>query len=529
MYDFQLLLKHILEHGVRWAPGQEIVYRDIRRYTYKDLYERVHRLANALESLGVKKGTKVAVLDWDSHRYLECYFAIPMMGAILHTVNVRLSPEDIVYTMNHAEDEIVLVFSDFLPLIESVKDKLKTVKTYVVMSDSPAETDLEYESLLEKASPVYDFPDLDENTTATLSYTTGTTGRPKGVFFTHRQLVLHTFGLITTFSAYESPVRFRGDDVYMPLTPMFHVHAWGVPYAATLLGMKQVYPGRYEPEMIVRLVKTEGVTFTHCVPTILNMIVTATPEEMRFDGWKIIIGGSKLPKGLALRAMDKGIEIMAAYGMSETCPLLTAANLKKELLDRDDKIDFLIKTGFPAPLVQLKVIKEDWTEVKPDEKEMGEIVVRAPWLTQAYYRDEEKTKELWEGGWLHTGDIAVVDEYGYVTIVDRIKDVIKSGGEWISSLTLENLISMHPAVIEAAAIGVPDEKWGERPLVIVKIDDKEKGKVSEEDIKKHLAKFVEEGKITKWAIPDRVVFVDEIPKTSVGKINKRELKNMFSN
>jgi fatty-acyl-CoA synthase len=539
MYNYQLILKRVLEHGVRWAPKQEIVYRDVMRYTYSDLYERVHKLANALENLGVKEGDKVAVLDWDSHRYLECYYAIPMMGAILHTVNVRLSAEDIVYTMNHAEDDVVLVYSDFVPLIESIKDKLDVSK-FILLTDSEYQTDLtdvEYESMLKDSDAKYDFPDLDENTIATMSYTTGTTGRPKGVFFTHRQLVLHTFGLLTTFTSYDSKVkigdksismRVGSGDVYMPLTPMFHVHAWGVPYMATVLGTKQVYPGRYDPQMILKLILEEKVTFSHCVPTILAMIVNAMPEGFTLPGWKMIIGGSKLNKGLAQRAYEKGIYVMAAYGMSETCPLLTAANLKPELSDEDDVMDYVIKTGFPAFLVDIRVVRSDWTDVRRDEKEMGEIVVRAPWLTQAYYKDEEKTKELWEGDWLHTGDIAVVDEYGYITIVDRIKDVIKSGGEWISSLTLENLASLHPAVLESAAIGVPDEKWGERPLLVVKLDEKMKGSVTEEDIRNHMMKFVEEGKITKWAVPDRVVFVDEIPKTSVGKINKRELKQMFS-
>jgi fatty-acyl-CoA synthase len=327
------------------------------------------------------------------------------------------------------------------------------------------------------------------------------------------------------FSGYDSELTFTSDDVYMPLTPMFHVHAWGVPYMTTMLGNKQVYPGRYEPQMILKLVLKEKVTFSHCVPTILNMIVTAMPEGFKLPGWKMVIGGSKLNKGLAQRAIEKGINVMAGYGMSETCPLLTAANLRPELKDAEDKVEYLIKTGFPVPLVYVRVVKEDWRDVEPNGKDMGEIVVRAPWLTQAYYKDEEKTKELWEGGWLHTGDIAVVDEYGYLTIVDRVKDVIKSGGEWISSLTLENLASLHPAVLEAAAIGVPDEKWGERPMLILKVSDPD---VSEEEIRKHMEKFVDEGKITKWALPDRIVFVEEIPKTSVGKINKRVLKEMFS-
>ncbi len=534
-YNFQLLLKHILEHGVRWAPKQEIVYRDIARYTYRDLYERVCRLANALEGLGVEKGTKVAVLDWDSHRYLECYFAIPMMGAILHNVNVRLSPEDIYYTIAHAEDEIVLFNCDFLPLMERLKDKLGSVKRYVMLTDKEMPetdlTDLEYEEMLKKSSPKYDFPDFDENTTATLGYTTGTTGRPKGVYFSHRQLVLHTIVNTLEFTAFEDYwLTIKSDDVYMPLTPMFHVHAWGVPYIATLMGMKQVYPGRYEPRKIVELIKKEGVTFSHCVPTILQMVLSALKEDERLDDWKVVIGGSKLPKGLALRAIEKGIRVIAGYGMSETCPILTIAKLKPELLNISDeeKVDFYIKTGYPVPFTYIRVVKEDFTDVKPGSDEVGEIVVRAPWLTKEYIKDPEKTKELWSGGWLHTGDIAKIDEYGYIEIVDRLKDVIKSGGEWISSLTLENLLSLHPAVKECAVIGIPDERWGERPLAVIVLYPEYEGKVSGEDMKKHLEKFVEEGKITKWAVPDKIAFVKELPKTSVGKINKRELKDMFS-
>ncbi|MBE8539189.1 long-chain-fatty-acid--CoA ligase [Geoglobus acetivorans] len=530
-YNYQLLIKHILESGVNYAPKQEIVYRDKVRYTYTEFYERVHRLASALEELGVKKGTKVAVLDWDSHRYLECYFAIPMMGAVLHTVNVRLSPEDILYTMQHADDEVVLVFKDFVPLMEKLRDKLPNVKNYVIMTDDTVPentlTDIEYEEMLKNASSDYDFPDFDENTMATLSYTTGTTGRPKGVWFTHRKLVLHTLSGSVALAAYRSPLRLVLErEVYMPLTPMFHVHAWGVPYMMFLLGHKHVYPGRYEPEMIVKLVLSEGVTITHCVPTILQMIVDNIPEGLKFNGWKILIGGAKLPEGLAIKAREKGIITMSAYGMSETCPALTGAFLKPHLLDlpEEEKTKISVKTGIPFPLVYIRVVDEDMTDVPADGKTMGEVVTRAPWLTDTYLKDEEKTKELWRGGWLHTGDIAVVDDEGYITIVDRLKDVVKSGGEWISTLTLENILSLHPKVKEAAVIGIPDEKWGERPLAIVVPAEG----VSEEEIKQYLMEYVEKGTITKWAVPDRVVFMNELPKTSVGKIDKKVLRKQFS-
>lgn len=531
-YDYQLLIKHILEYGVNYAPKQEIVYRDLHRYTYKDLYNRVHRLASALEELGVKKGTRIGVLEWDSHRYLECYFAVPCMGAVLHTVNVRLSPEDILYTIQHAEDEVILVYKDFVPLMESLKSKLPKVKHYIVMTDDKMPetnlTDLEYEEMIKKASKDYEFPDFSENTMATLSYTTGTTGRPKGVWFTHRKLVLHTLSGCIAMTGIRSPLRLKDDkEVYMPLTPMFHVHAWGIPYMMWLMGIKHVYPGRYEPMMIVKLVLTEGVTYTHCVPTILQMIVDNLPEGFKFNGWKMLIGGAKLPEGLAKRAREKGIYTMAAYGMSETCPALTGAFVKPHLLDlpMEDMLKMSVKTGIPFPLVYVRVVHDDFKDVEKDEKDMGEIVVRAPWLTDSYLNDEEKTKELWAGGWLHTGDIAVMDKEGYVTIVDRLKDVIKSGGEWISSLTLENLLSLHPKVKEAAVVGVPDEKWGERPLaVVVPMNEN----LSEDELRNHLLKFVEQGVITKWAVPDKFLLVKELPRTSVGKIDKKNIRKMVA-
>ncbi|MEM2462456.1 MAG: AMP-binding protein, partial [Archaeoglobaceae archaeon] len=395
VYEYQLLIKHILESGVNYAPKQEIVYRDLHRYTYSDLYKRVCKLANALEELGVKKGTRIGVMDWDSHRYLECYFAIPMLGAVLHTINVRLSAENIEYTINHAEDEVVLLNTDFLPLLESIRKKLN-VKKYVLISDSEKIpetelTELEYEEMLKNSGSNYDFPDFDENTIATLFYTTGTTGNPKGVWFTHRQLVLHTLAAAVWATGWRSNVRLKDDEeVYMPLTPMFHVHAWGYPYVATLLGLKQVYPGRYEPKKIIEIILKEKVTFSHCVPTILQMILENLPPKLMLEKWKVIIGGSKLPEGLAIKAKERGIKVTSGYGMSETCPKLLSAAFKPHLiaLNEEEKLKYCLKTGIPNPLVYLRVVHEDFTDVKKDGKDMGEIVVRAPWLTKSYLKDE---------------------------------------------------------------------------------------------------------------------------------------------
>jgi len=322
-------------------------------------------------------------------------------------------------------------------------------------------------------------------------------------------------------------------DVYMPLTPMFHVHAWGIPYLSTMLGLKQVYPGKYEPPMLMKLIVGEKVTFSHCVPTILQMIVNAPGiQKVNLAGWKVVIGGARLPKGLALDATKLGIQIYAGYGMSETCPVLTIANLKPAMEDEwteEAQLDKAISTGFPIPLVKLRVTNAEGEPVAQDAHEAGEIQVRTPWLTQAYYKDPEHTDALWEGGWLHTGDVANVDEYGYVQIVDRMKDLIKSGGEWIVSLELENLLSLHDDVLEAAVIGVYDEKWGERPLAIVVPKAEARGQLTADAMQTHLRGFVTEGVIANWAVPDNYVFVDELPKTSVGKIDKKILRSRYQN
>ncbi len=535
-YQFPLLIKNLLRTPLIYSPEQEIVYRDQMRYTYRDFGQRVGKLANALKSLGVEEGSTVAVMDWDSHRYLECYFAIPMMGAVLHTINIRLSPEQLIYTINHAEDDVILVSEEFLPMLAAVKDQFTTVKKIVLMTDSKAtpETTLtidgEYEALVAGADAEYDFPDLDENTIATTFYTTGTTGLPKGVFFSHRQLVLHTYGIIAASGGYAAQANINSADVYMPITPMFHVHAWGMPYAMTMLGAKQVYPGRYEPEMLLRLLISEKVTFSHCVPTILHMLVSSPAvQKLDLTGWKVIIGGSALPRGLCQAALKMGINIYAGYGMSETCPLLTLAMIKPKMFDapEEEQITIRCRTGLPVSNVILEVIDANGNPLPHDGKSAGEVVVRSPWLTQGYLKDEERSEELWENGWLHTGDIGVIDEEGYLQITDRLKDVIKTGGEWISSLELESIISQHPAVSEVAVIGVPDEKWGERPLALVVAKPDEKDNATEEAIKAFVAKFADDGTIPKFGIPDRVAIVPELPKTSVGKLNKKEMRQQY--
>ncbi len=530
-YDYPLLIKNLLLSGQRYEPGREIVYGDKLRYDYRTLNQRIRRLANALTDAGVRAGDTVAVLDWDSHRYLECFFAVPMIGAVLHTVNIRLSPEQIIYTMNHAEDDLVLVHDDFLPLMEQVHGELDTVKNYIQLSDDQAPTSElpvvgEYEALLDAASDQYQFPDFDENSVATTFYTTGTTGNPKGVYFSHRQLVLHTLNMVGALGVYEGMPLLRSEDVYMPITPMFHVHAWGVPYAATLMGVKQVYPGRYEPNALARLIEREKVTFSHCVPTILQMVLDCeAAKETDFNGWKLLLGGSALTQGLADAATGLGIEVYSAYGMSETCPLLTISYLRAEdrALPISEQLAERTKTGTPVPMVDLRIVDAEGQPVPHDGESVGEILVRTPWLTQGYFKEPEKGAELWQGGWLHTGDVASIDSRGVVEIRDRIKDVIKTGGEWISSLELENLISQHAGVAAVAVVGIADEQWGERPLALVVPRDPESG-LDETAIRDHLLQSVEAGQINKWAIPKQVLIVDDIPKTSVGKINKKLIR-----
>jgi fatty-acyl-CoA synthase len=535
-YQYPLILKQLWHTPLLQAPDQEIVYRDLTRLSYRQIGDRIGRLASALSKTGVRPGETVGVLDWDSNRFLEAFFGIPMMGAVLQTVNVRLSPEQIAYTINHSGASTLLVNDEFVGLLEGLKAQLPKVKTLIVMSDRPdPQTGSltfvgEYEDLLEAASPDYAFPDFDENTQATTFYTTGTTGLPKGVYYSHRQLVLHSLCELAFFGLASQQGRFSRDDVYMPITPMFHVHAWGFPWAATLAGVKQVYPGRYDPAMLLKLIKSEGVTFTHGVPTILQMLLNAAAAaKTDLKGLKMVIGGSALPKALAKQALTAGIDIFAGYGMSETGPIAAVAHVRSKDLsgDPDEEVEFRTKAGMTAPLVDLRIVDPDMKDVPHDGKSAGEIVLRSPWLTQGYYDNPESSEQLWTGGYLHTSDIAVVTPDGYVHITDRIKDVIKTGGEWVSSLQIEDLMMQCSGVAEAAVIGVKDDKWGERPLALVVKDPAKADELSDTVIKTHLKAFSDKGVISRYGIPEKILFIDQIPKTSVGKINKKVLREQY--
>jgi len=534
MYSHQLLIKDLLLTPVSNNPAQEIVYKDLYKFTYKQFHQRVKKLANTLTNMGVKKGDTVAVMDYDSHRYLELYFAVPMIGAVLHMVNIKLSPEQILYTIDHAEDDVIFTHKDFLPVLEQIRGRIDTVSKYIVLKDEediPASTitfEGEYEKLLESSSDVFTFENFDENTRATTFYTTGTTGMPKGVYFSHRQLVLHTLGTISTLGT-SIKQSFNREDVYMPITPMFHVHAWGLPYVATFMGVKQVYPGKYIPDNLLGLISKEKVTFSHCVPTILHMLLhSKIIDTIDLSNWKVMIGGAAFPKAMCKTALEKGIDIFTGYGMSETCPILTVAQLSLQELeaDIDTQVDIRVKTGRPMGLVDLRLVDEEMKDVIDDGKATGELVVRSPWLTQGYFKDEKHTKALWEGGYLHTGDVANKNGTGHYKITDRSKDVIKVSGEWVSSLELEDIVNQHRDVKEVAVVAMPHEKWTEVPLALIVTDEKDT-KELEKEILKLTKEYIKKGIMARESLLIKMKFIENIDKTSVGKIDKKELRKKY--
>jgi fatty-acyl-CoA synthase len=533
-YAYPLLLKQLWHTPLAQAAGQEIVYRNLKRFTFRELHERIGRLASGLATLGVAPGDTVGILDWDSNRFLEALFAVPMIGGVLHTVNVRLPPEQLSYTIDHGGASVLLVNDDFAPLLETIRSQLPKVQRLVLMSDKAEPEagalrfDREYEDMLAGASPDHDFPDFDENRIATTYYTSGTTGMPKGICFSHRQVVLHTLSEMAFFGMAAQQGRFSRDDVYMPLTPMFHAHAWGMPWTATLAGAKQVYPGRYDPALLLELIKREGVTFTHGVPTLLQMLLGAAEQaNTHLAGLKMVVGGSELPHQLVRRALALGVDVFAGYGMSESAPMLTLAQVRSADLGSEGEVEIRTRSGLAAPLVDLRLIDAVGRPVSRDGKTRGEIVVRAPWLTDGYAGNAFASDDLWAGGYMHTDDIGVIGPDGYLRVVDRIKDVIKTGGEWVSSIQLEDLISQCAGVAEAAVIAVKDERWGERPLALVVRDGKGGTDVTEAQIKAHLKAAADAGAMPKFAIPERFIFLDALPRTSVGKFDKKRLRKIY--
>ena len=532
MMNTPLVLTSFFKRAERYFPHKEIISRTapdtVHRITYADYAKRTRKLADALTKLGMTRGTKVGTFAWNTHRHLEAYFAIPCAGAILHTINIRLSPEHIVYIINHAKDEILLIDGDLFPLVEPALGALKTVKHIIVMSDSKEAPQssfpnvYSYEALLEAADDTFTFPeDLDETTPAGMCYTSATTGMPKGVVYTHRSIVLHSLalGLAESFALTES-------DVALPIVPMFHVNAWGFPFAALNFGCTQILPGpMFTPALILDLIEEHKVTITAGVPTIwLGILAEQEKQPRQLDTIRMIIsGGSASPKGLIQSYIEKlGINYINAYGMTETSPLVTMSYPLSTMSDYSDEelYNLRVSQGLTVSLIETEVVNEN-EPVPWDGTTMGELRIRSPWIASEYYEDE-RTVEAFRNGWLYTGDIAVITKEGYVKITDRTKDLIKSGGEWISSVDLENALMGHPAVFEAAVIAVPHEKWQERPLACVVLH--EGASATKEELLASL-----EGQFIKWWIPDDVVFLKEIPKTSVGKFLKAKLRDDLHN
>lgn len=531
MMHYPLTLRNMLYRNRLLFEKKEVYSRTFskgNRYTYRDFYARVCRLANVLREMGVKRGDRVGTLAWNNHRHLELYFAVPCSGAVLHTINLRLPREHLIHVINHAEDKVLFVDEDLVPLLEPIAAEINSVKHFVVMSDAPSiavqalSPVHSYEQLLLEADEQYDFPaDIDENSPAAMCYTSATTGKPKGVVYTHRALFLHSMSECLSDS-----LALSERDVVSPVVPMFHVNAWGLPFSAVWMGSKLVLPGRHlDPQSLCTLFQQERVTVTAGVPSIWIGLARLLESGAVFDLSSlraVVSGGAPLPRALVEKLISYGVPVVHAYGMTETTPLVLASVLKSYLADvpAEVKYDYAVKQGILMPGLEMKVVDENGREIKHDGKQMGELLLRGPWIAGEYFKEE--SSGAFADGWLHTGDVVTVDEEGYVLIVDRTKDLIKSGGEWISSVELENNIMAHPDVLEAAVIAVPNEKWQERPLACVVLKDHARGKCTARDILDFLR-----DRVAKWWLPDEVVFVREIPKTGTGKFSKRQLREQY--
>ncbi len=519
MMDYPLTLQHFLERAGRLFPNKEIVTRTAagtHRYRYGDYYGRTHRLAHALAQLGVKRGERVATLSWNTHQHLELYFAVTCYGAVLHTLNLRLSSDDLAYIINHAEDQVIFVDASLLPILEKIRDRIPCVRQLVVIG---GESD-QYEPLLAAApDQPYIWPRLDENSAAVMCYTSGTTGNPKGVVYSHRALFLHSlaFAMADTFALSER-------DVVLQVVPMFHANGWGKPFAAIMAGAKIVLPGEHpQARDLAQLIQDERVTIAGGVPTVWIGLHSVLQEE-KFDVSSVRLGvgaGSALPRQLIeTYQKEHGIELRQLWGMTETTPVGTVSVLKCDFDRRseDECLRARAKQGLPVVGIDIRAVDDQGREVPWDGTTIGEVQVRGPWVTSGYYNDARSATAFMDG-WFRTGDVATIDPEGYVQLVDRAKDVIKSGGEWISSVDLENAIMGHPKVLEAAVVAVEHPKWAERPLAVVVPKPQFQDHVTKEEILAYL-----EPRFAKWWLPDDVLFVDAIPKTSVGKFDKKVMR-----
>jgi fatty-acyl-CoA synthase len=520
-HDHPLTLQLILERMRRVYADSEVVgVRGEERssISYGDLTERADRLCRALEALGVRSGDRVATFAWNTPEHLEAYLAVPCMGAVLHTVNVRLFADQVAYVVNHAQDEVVIVDDSLVPVLEELAPQLETVRHYVVMGAGEGgalPNALGYEELLADQEPGYAYPELDDRQAAGLCYTSGTTGNPKGVLYSHRSNILHALGQCMADS-----LGVRSDDRVMPVVPMFHANAWGIPYSSAMTGADLVMPGSdLSGAALARLIEAERVTVSGAVPTIwLDLLRHADEHHPDLSSLRVVIcGGSAVPLTLMQQFEERhGVRILQAWGMTETSPLGSVAHPPTGV-DDDEQWRYRATAGRPAPLVEARLVRDGGTEVPWDGESTGELEVRGPWVARAYYEDEGSADKFDEG-WLRTGDIAAIDPRGYILLSDRAKDVIKSGGEWISSVELENEIMAHPAVREAAVIACPDERWGERPLACVVTE--EGAELTVEELHAHLG-----SRVAKWWLPDALAIIDEVPKTSVGKFDKKLLRS----
>jgi len=553
--NYPLLLTTFMKRPVRYYPDQlGVVYRnhitgDYFRFTWKEWYQRVCQLANALQrQLAVSSGKpnqlgdRIGTMSFNTHRHLELYYAAPCIGTVLHPINIRLSEEHITYTIQHAKDSVIFVDDIVLPLLENIYDRIKdTVKTIVYMSDKPGLPEskipnlIEYEKLIANQANSFDWPYLHEDTTATLCYTTGTTGQPKGASFTHRQLYLMTLHTMARQNIVNTPDFVHADrlgenSVPMLNTPMFHIHGWGAPFTTVFSAQKVVLPGSFTIRGFFELVDREKVTAVGIVPTIAAMLL----EFKDFDKYdlnslvNIGVGGGALPLGLKtkLEKTFPNFRAGSGYGMTETAPSAIGAFVKKHMVSwpKEAIDEVMVKTGLPSLGLEVEVMNEEGKPVPWDNKTLGEIVIRGPWVTREYYNAPDKTAEVWYNGWFHTGDLAKVDEEGFITIADRLKDVIRSGSEMVPTVLLENLIMMADFIMEATVVGVPDPVWGEKPMAVVSL--RPGAQATEDDVINFLDKHgVQTGKITKWMLPKLVAITDEIPKTSVGKFSKRGIRD----
>lgn len=530
MQDRPLLISSLIEFAALNHADEEIVSRtvegSIHRYTYKDCAIRSRQLAKALEKLGVQQDDRISTLAWNGYRHLEIYYGVSGMGAVCHTINPRLFPEQIVYIINHAEDKYIFMDLTFVPLIEKLIDHIPNVKGFVIMTNEAnmPETALPnvicYENLLATADDDYKWPVFDERTASSLCYTSGTTGNPKGVLFSNRSTVIHSYAVCTI-----DGLGLSNMESILPVVPMFHVNAWGIPYAAAMCGAKMVLPGaRMDGEGLYELMENEGVTLSAGVPTVWMMLLAYMKENNKTFSTmqRTVIGGAAAPRAMIETfEKDYNVNVIHAWGMTEMSPLGTACNLKKKHLglSQDDKIDLSLKQGRAIYGVDMKIIDAAGNDLPWDGKAFGNLLVRGPWITSAYFKGEGGNV-IDDDDWFDTGDVATIDADGYMQITDRSKDVIKSGGEWISSIDVENGAVGCPGIAEAAVIAVPHPKWDERPLLIaIKEPD---ATVTKEDVIQHL-----KGSLAKWQLPDDVIFVTELPHTATGKILKTKLRSEY--